>query len=312
MSDVEKILTKEQIMSAPNGQRLFGLVYVHDYDEYPAKNGSMFFSGNAECVGAVGFKVWAGATFNQIKESPVKSTICDITCEVNEYAGTKSIIITDIKQYEGTELTPDMFFEQKYDAQDLWNRLTNILKKNTSENAYKVFELIMEKHKDVFMKEYAAISHHDACMSGLLAHTKKVVSIAQIIMWYPNIVSGVNVDVLFIGAALHDIGKILEYNNGVISEEGKKMSHLTLGVELVGEFKSQIVELMGEGFYDDIIAIINQHHGEFGERPRTVAAYVIHLIDILESKLTDIDDMVAQSTSDQFKTDGYYLSFRKE
>ena len=36
-------------------------------------------------------------------------------------------------------------------------------------------------------------------------------------------------------------------------------------------------------------SIVEQHHGEFEESPRTIEAYVIHLIDKFESDLQYLD-----------------------
>ena len=311
MSALEELMSKQSVMEAANGTKVAGYVYVRTYSELPTKNGSMYFAGKLEMVGAVDFKVWAGNTFNKMKETNMANNICHINAEVNEYNGTKSLIINDIQEYTEDELLPEMFFEQKYNPDELWSSLNKILAGNCSPEGIAVFNLVIEPYKERFMKEYAAISHHDACMSGLLAHSRKVVFIAQIIKSYPNIFKSIDRDLLYVSAALHDIGKTQEYTNGSISEAGKKMSHLTLGLEMIRPFHDQIVELKGEDFYESLQSVIQQHHGEYGERPRTLAAYIIHIIDMLESQLTDIDEVICSATSDQVKIEGCILSFYK-
>ena len=59
-------------------------------------------------------------------------------------------------------------------------------------------------------------------------------------------------------------------------------------------------------FYLELIAIISQHHGEFGERPKTVYAYLVHVIDLLDSRVSGLqkkldDGVVGNCYFDEFK-----------
>lgn len=305
----DEIITKDNVMAAVNGTLIVGYAYVRAYTEQVTVNGGPYYVGHLSCIGDVTFKIWGGPVFDKVKENPINDTICYLHGEVNEYAGVKSLIIKDVTPYVGDELVTDDFLEQKYDAEDLFAKLQTIISHNVSTEALTVFTTVIAPIKDRFCKEYAAVSHHDACMSGLLAHTLKLVRLAQILKFYPELSRVIDKDILFVGAALHDIGKTVEYNNGSISEMGMKMSHLTLGLKLLEPHKSTIVELKGQSFYDDLESIIQQHHGEYGERPRTLVAYIIHIIDGLEAQLTDIDDIIANATTNQVKIETYKLSF---
>lgn len=117
---------------------------------------------------------------------------------------------------------------------------------------------------------------------------------------YPNINENMNKDLVFIGLAVHDMGKILEYNNGTRTEIAFA-THNFLGQEILFEFKKDIVEgfeapvkgsdepivvePFGTDFYYRLQAIIQQHHGEFGEPCHTVEAYLVHLVGMFESRV---------------------------
>lgn len=195
---------------------------------------------------------------------------------------------------EGTEgLYKKDFYAEKYAADAYWVNLCKTVCSNISEDGSKVFEAIFnDELKERFCEEFAAIGHHDNCRSGLLAHTAKVAKVCTVIKVYPEIMSRVGKDLLFIAAAVHDIGKVREYDNGVISEEGKRISHNISGILMLEQHKDVIVDLKGEQFYTDLVSVIATHHGEYGERPRTVIAYVIHLIDCLESNLASINQQL--------------------
>ena len=61
---------------------------------------------------------------------------------------------------------------------------------------------------------------------------------------------------------------------------------------MLEEHKEEIIKLKDEQFYIDLVSVVATHHGEYGERPRTVIAYVIHLIDCLESNLASINQQL--------------------
>ena len=74
------------------------------------------------------------------------------------------------------------------------------------------------------------------------------------------------------------------------------------------DHKDLIVEKKGEQFFNQLVSILSQHHGEYGERPRTVASYVVHLIDCLEANLTTINSMLeGVDSTTQIRYDDYKL-----
>jgi 3'-5' exoribonuclease len=85
-----------------------------------------------------------------------------------------------------------------------------------------------------------------------------------------------------------------------------KISHMISGVMALMEFKDAIEDLMGNDFFESLVSVISQHSGEYGERPRTVAAYVVHLIDTLESRLASLEE-VAGNTA-QLMFEGFRLN----
>ena len=302
-----EFLTYELFSNSENDAKLSGLVYIRPYQEKPTKTDGVYLFGTIECKGRYQFKVWSGPTLTKMTDEDFASSICYVTGQVNEFNGAKSFIIKTIEKCTGNEFTELDFMTIKYNQEEIWNSLIRILQKNCSENALRVFDLIMEPIRDRFIMEYAAVSHHDNCIGGLLAHTMKVVRIAQTVKVYQAIMDGVSSDALFIGCALHDIGKVLEYNMGDMSEEGKTLNHLTLGLTLIMPRKDEIVELMGEDFYSTILSVVQQHHGEYGERPKTVTAYLVHLIDSIEAKFTDLSESIEAAKNDTVKCEEFYL-----
>ena len=313
MSDCN-ILYKEDVMKLGEGLLTSGYVYIQNYSEQPTRNGSTFIGGTLNIKGDVAFKVWRGTCFDAMKQEDYRGSICSIEAEINVYGGTKSLILKSCKKVpqevlDSENLKKIDFLETKYDRAVIWGNFETTLKKYLSNKAYGIFDVVIcQEVKGRFTEEYAAISHHDNCVSGLLAHTFKVCKLATIVRLYPNILEKVSQDVLFLGCALHDIGKIIEYDNGTISAKGRVASHLVWGVEMLTKHKDFIIEVKGEDFYNQLQSIVATHHGIYGEHPRTFGAYVVHLLDMFESKLASLDQAIENSDGSQLKVEDFTLS----
>mgnify|MGYP001332385411 CR=1 FL=1 len=305
-------LEKKELLVKEEGTYVRGYVLVQSVQVLPTKNGSQYIAGNVQAVGQVPFKMWSNENaFGKLmaQKEVYLGKICRVDAKIDRYGGTTSLIVSDLDPVDATELglSEVDFLEEVYDINQWWGMLETVLKKYCSEEALSIFNMVISPIKEKFTTEFAAVSHHDNCKSGLLAHTTKVVRLASLLKMYPQVMKRVSPDLLFLACALHDIGKIYEYANGAVSEEGKMISHHTFGVLMLNGMRAKIEEIMGSNFYYQLLAVIEQHHGEWGERPRTVASYVINLIDNLDAKLTSLDSVLAESNGDMVNYDGYKL-----
>ena len=118
---------------------------------------------------------------------------------------------------------------------------------------------------------------------------------------------------MVISLALHDVGKIYEMHDGVY-QKYSFLTHRGLGLEHLLQYKKLIVDLYDEEFFYMICSVLLQHHGEYGENPRTVYAMIVHMIDDLEAQLTTIDDLLQDNAITQdsagakVKYNGGYLN----
>ena len=311
------ILNVNDIQSLADKTPIQGLVLIKDYSKLPTKTpGKYYLGGVLEAQGSLSFKVWQGTCYNVLLESDFRNKICFIEGSVNEWQGTRSLVIQEVSEVSPEYLTendikPTDFVSCKYSVDKYFSLLTNVLQSNLSEEAMSIFTTLINDDtitEAKFKYEFGSLHHHDNCNGGLLAHTTKVVRLASIISMYPNITSKVNKDLLYLGCAIHDIGKVYEYNHGLISSQGKYISHLTSGILLLDKYREDIVMLMGEDFFYSLMSIVSQHHGEYGEKPRTIAAYVIHILDLLDTNLTTLDlSCESIEKGEQVKFDGLTL-----
>lgn len=312
-----KIIEGKDLLKQAEGSAFHGLALMGAYSKQATKNGGSYLAGSVECGATIPFKVWSNkSAYGVLTESELSGKIVEISGEVNEYGGAKSIIISNLTEIaegsrkdDGTLITKQDFLATVYDADKYWASLENLIKRYCSEEAVEIFyDIFDDELKEDFLVEFAASFHHDNVKSGLLAHSTKVTKIATVMSLYPYILQRVSPDLLFLGCAIHDIGKIREYSCGVVNDTGKVLSHCTLGILLLERSEELIRKLKGGTFYNQLMAVIAQHHGDYGEPPRTLAAQIIHMLDLMESNLTSINEMCRDANAgEQIIYDGRRL-----
>jgi 3'-5' exoribonuclease len=317
-----QIITKEMLKTGRNGQDISGVILVRNYGIQLTKKNEEYVTGTLESEVDMPFKAWGNSTaFSELKKNNYTNVPTYISGKFNEFNGQMSIIIDTAQAVEG--YTQDQFMPIKYNAEAYWQAMINLVKAKVSEYAYSLADRVLFSNKEVadsFKVQFAASSHHDNCKSGLLAHTYKVLSnVNYILSSYPKLVKKADgtvnqdkVDVLFIGALLHDIGKIREMDFGVYQTVAT-VTHRYLGIEFFSDYKAEIVEHYSEEWYYDLVSIMLQHHGEFGDNCRTVSALIVHKADLLDSEFTLLADSLANpitnpSAGDTVKFDGLYLT----
>ena len=114
--------------------------------------------------------------------------------------------------------------------------------------------------------------------SGLLTeHTGRITKLAKSI--YENRDEKINLDYLIAGALLHDVGKLLEYeekNNKIVkSEYGKVFRHPVSGAMLASKL----------GVPDEIVHIIFAHSHEGDNLKRSPEAIIVNHCDFIDFEI---------------------------
>jgi len=142
----------------------------------------------------------------------------------------------------------------------------------------------------VFKRTPAAKTLHHNYIGGLLEHVVELVALSRdVAKHFPSI----DMDLLTVGAFLHDIGKVKELavrKSIEYTTEGRLLGHISLGYEMVAEkigaipaFPPELTMLLKH--------IMLSHHGEyeFGspKRPKIQEAIVINYLDDLAAKINN-------------------------
>ncbi|MCC6769776.1 MAG: HD domain-containing protein [Gemmatimonadaceae bacterium] len=153
--------------------------------------------------------------------------------------------------------------------------------------------------------------HHAVAPHGLWWHSIEVAEAALgLARSVPTYSDALSVDVLVLGALLHDVGKVLEYD--VLPGVGIRRAsmayaryHTTLGIQLVTEAVTlgrATLEAAAtpRWLVDAVLHVIESHHAmkEWGSptTPASREAWLLHLADMASAKLNALSDDLATGT----------------
>lgn len=298
----EQIITREMLQSVKGGTLVRGVCYISDYQTLLTKNKKEYIQGTLMSGMNVPFKAWnSSSAFTAFKNENYNGVIAYISGTGDDYGGSVSIIIDEVQAVSG--FTVDQFLLEKYDIKAYWDALKYFVQQRVTEKGYKLLDTILfsnEALAERFKLEFAASRQHDNCKGGLLAHTYKVVTFVGAILGTYNSVHRGNsdfTDITYIGAVLHDLGKVREIKLGVY--EDNPCTHPFLGAEMVYPYREQIVAAYGERWYYTLLSIITEHHGVYGEPCKSIPSYIVHTADMLDSRMTAIGQKLEDVTDVQ-------------
>ena len=163
-----------------------------------------------------------------------------------------------------------------------------------------ITEYLIKQNEDNFKRWSAAKSVHHNYLNGLLYHICRMIANVKNL----SSVYALNKDLLMSAAILHDIGKLKELKMDELGSaeytiEGNLYGHLYLGAIMVKEACRA--------------CMVNEtsHHGkmEYGavKSPATKEAYVLHILDELDSKLWVYEDVMKNTEPGTFSQSNRWL-----
>lgn len=231
---------------------------------------------------------------------------------VNEFMNKKEIKIDSMNPVSSKDKDyneADFVEQASFDTEALFNKMIDTLKANIN-NDYllRLVDLFTQSYKEKFKSHYGAQKIHHAYLGGLLKHTHSMVELALFIARHYSL----DKELLLTGVLFHDIGKIFEFDISPsvnLTADGGLLGHLLIGNRIFLELTEKI-EDFPEELSVKIQHLIISHHGEkeFGspEVPKTPEAFALHVIDLLDSKITIMTEAVQQSETNGLFTDYLY------
>ena len=214
----------------------------------------------------------------------------DIEGHTHEYRGTLQVKLDRVRLLRSEEVSEEDYLPAtELDRRALASELERAGRELENEHLRALFEKMLsdEDFWDTFCEAPAAKTMHHARIGGLLEHAVSCLEIArELAERYP-----VDRDLLVFGAIFHDVGKVreLSWDKGAFAytTEGRLLGHVVLGERLVASYIATI-----PGFPEDLrlrlshVLISHQGETQYGspERPKTLEALLVHLIDNLDAR----------------------------
>ena len=147
---------------------------------------------------------------------------------------------------------------------------------------------------DGFFDKPAARKKHHAFRGGLALHTLEVTEIAITASGQMGSVK-FDTDILIAGAILHDIGKCKSFDPKGFGFSANAsyslLGHITLAIGMTERYR----DLVDESVYEQILHIIQSHHGPYGEiKPQTIEAWTVHFADNMSATIHEVSDDISK------------------
>jgi 3'-5' exoribonuclease len=255
----------------------------------------------ADRTGTLPARAWAEATQRYASQFD-EGEFVYVEARSETYRGNLQLIVESIRRMTPAErdcaqlpgFDPALLVPTtEQDVDKMWSDITALAESVESEPLRQLTLDLLNRHEAEFKEFPAAASKHHAYIGGLLEHTLEV---AEGVSTYAerNPALGIRRDLAVAGAILHDIGKLVEFENPIAVSytlRGQLIGHLLLGRDMIRE--AALARTWADPRTPDLLEhILISHHGELQYAaamvPKTPEAIAVYHFDNLSAKLNMI------------------------
>lgn len=232
----------------------------------------------------------------------VKGMVVQAIGTVGEYAGKRQLSLTaPLRVLPRDGANVESFLPRiARKTEELWHWVDQQRAALTSAKLRIALDLFFadDAFRQDFERAPGSTTGHHAQVGGLLLHSVEVAGIAQGIARTMH----ANVELVTVGALLHDIGKVESYSVSATgfdhTTSGHLLGHLVLGTLMLDRrLRALPVGTLSELQELELQHFIQSHHGslEFGAAvpPMTLEAEILHWADQASAKSADVTDTLA-------------------
>ncbi len=245
--------------------------------------------------GQVSANVWRDAT--KIATEFDAGDVVKIRAQVVNYKGQIQLSITQLRFADKSEyVISDFVARSSFEPDVLAERFWEFVDKVENEYLNKLLHVIFDDKEFFarFLQAPAAKSWHHNYMHGLIEHTIAVATLCEFV----STRYAVSQDLLITGAILHDVAKVIEYNDKIaidFTDEGRLLGHLAMSDQIAVDAAAKI-----PGFPQDLLLnvrhLILSHHGEYEKAsvrlPQTLEAIILHHCDNLDAQAAGVSQLL--------------------
>ncbi len=232
----------------------------------------------------------------------------------NEYNNKTQLIIENMRlTTDEDEIDLNLFYQSSpIPKESLDQNISSYIEAINNPSLKNITKSLYKKYKDEFLVFPAASKNHHAYISGLAHHVSTMLDVAKSL---GNCYKEINLDLLYSGIILHDLGKVIELSDYLAPEYtkvGKLIGHINICFEeiklIANELRIDNEEVML------LQHLILSHHGylEYGspKRPSILEAEVLHQIDMIDSRMNMMMQELNEIENNEFTKRIYPLEGR--
>ncbi|GEL07718.1 3'-5' exoribonuclease YhaM family protein [Salisediminibacterium halotolerans] len=297
-------------------QSFQGLGLIRSAQLGQTKKGDPFYNVSfAKGKKEIPVKIWSDqieGREEEVKEILQEGSVIFIEGDTSKFRDQLQMTARAFRKADDHEYTLGDFLETAPEPiGSMQEELNEYLEEIVDPLVKEIVSSIYERYKKPFSQYPAAVKNHHSFIGGLLYHTVCMIRLGKdICTRYPTI----NPDFIIGGIVLHDAAKVLEYTDAIApqySMPGEFIGHISMSSMLVDREKERILRereekltaLEQEAVYHLQHCILS-HHGktEWGSpvEPKSLEAHIIHLIDMIDSRVNMIDRGLAEAEEGAF------------
>jgi 3'-5' exoribonuclease len=286
---------KRLLRDLQSGDEVNWYYRIQEVTKKKTKNGDDFLDLTLmDRTGRMPAKIWNRASeFSRLLRA---GEIYRISGEVKDYKGKRQMTVSHARAVGADDRDCDRAdYEDtpSFDSAALLQRTFSLLADHLTRPALiQLVDLFKKEHGPSLQQAYGAQKIHHAFAGGLLQHTHSILQMVLAIA--PHY--GLDKELLLVGALFHDIGKTAEFKTQPALETtlaGGLLGHVVISLTMFLDLKNRIADFP-EDLSTAIQHLIVAHHGEkeYGspEVPKTPEAYLLHLLDLLDSRMDIFDE----------------------
>ena len=268
-----------------------------------ATNGNQYFSFTLQdSSGVIDAKMFSNTESLTTDMFP-SGTIVHIEGTVALYRGHSQIKILELNVVDENSVDISKYIPNSPVKREvLIEKLNSYIELIEDNEIKEITSSLIKDNFDKYTTYPAAVTIHHAFFGGLLYHSLSICENAiKLSESYPFLLK----DYLIAGSLLHDIGKTLELSsaiNPIYTVEGNLIGHINMGYAML-QNKGKELKTNSEKL-NVLSHIILSHHGkpEFGSSkvPQIMEAYVIHVLDDLDSKMNLLEGNLVSTEENNF------------
>ncbi|MBK5241165.1 HD domain-containing protein [Clostridium sp.] len=298
----------KKISEIKKGDRIEGFYIIKSVDSKVPNNSNTnkYLDFNlGDVTGDINAKLWE---CNEELENKFKqNTLVKVKGSVNEWRGKLQLKIEAIRLVEEKDEVKigDYVAVAPYSPESMYDDILNYLSKINNIDIQNIVTNILSDNEEKLMYYPAAKSNHHAVKSGLLYHTTTMLKAGEKLS---EIYTFLNMDLLYAGIILHDIGKIYEMDAselGIVSTytvEGQLIGHIVQGIKMIETASIEVKASKEVSMLLQHMVLSHHYEAEYGspKKPMIPEAEMLHHLDIMDARMYDINKALRDTEEGKF------------